>query len=188
MAKKARSSVLAAWMNRQAQPQADGTYLIRTSLWSVYQVDAATKDRWIRFRVVDGRFNLIVMAIFFIVAHGQPWALTWGLVSFVAVTLPIGYGGRFIVLRGAKRVSRDRWQGPAVIDRFGRHSRRFYLMMMIACVLMDALLVQTAWTQWNKFDAATLWSAALVVALFTGCGALMMTGYRRTAPKAGSAE
>jgi hypothetical protein len=184
MAKKPGSSVLAAWLNRQAQPQADGTYLVR-SFPFVYQVDTGTKDRWVRFLLAYRRFNLIAMVTFFIVAHGQVWGLTWGLASLAAVILPVGYGGRFIVLRGAKRVSRDRWQGPAVIDRFGRHSRRFYVVMMIVCLLMDTLIIQLVWTQWHKLDAATLWSTAPVVALFTTCGVVMMIGYRRTAPKAG---
>lgn len=188
MTEKGRSSIYAAWLDRQALPQPGGTYLIRAFFRTVFEIDGATKDRWVRFQVAYRRFAVICLVIFLIVAQGQPWALTWGLAAFAAVLIPVQYGGLFIVLRGAKRVSRDRWQGPLVIDRFGKHSPRYYLGWMVLSLLLDALFAWVAWAQWHKFDADTLWSFASAIALFTACAAVMFIGYRRTAPRAGSLE
>ena len=188
MAKKARSSIYAAWLERQALPQPGGTFLIRVFFRTVFEVDAATKDRWVRFQVAYRRFALICVVTFLIVAQGQPWALTWGLAAFAAVLIPAQYGGLFIVLRGAKRVSRDRWQGPLVIDRFGKHSRRYYLVMMVLALLLDALFAWAVSAQWHKLDASSLRQYAFVIALFTAGAAVMFIGYRRTGPKAASLE
>jgi len=187
MAKRGRPSVLAAWLNRHAQPQADGTYLVRT-LWRVYEVDSATKDRWIKFQVAYRRFGVIALAIFILALQVKAWPSTWDLVALVAVLFPVWHVGLSFVLRGAKRVSRDRWQGPLVVDRFGHRSRRYYLVMTVLCLFLDALVVPVVWAQWHKLDAVILWQYACVIALFTTCAAVMLIGYRRTSPKPASSE
>src|SRR5215468_11178135 len=188
MAKTRRSSVYAAWLDRQAQPQPGGTYLIRGYFRSVLEVDPETKDRWVRFLVAYRRFCLIGTVIFLIALQVHAWPDRWKLAAFIGVLLAVGYGGRLIVLRGAKRVSRGRWQGPLVIDRFGHHSRRYYLIMAVLALLLDALFGWVAWAQWRTFDADTHWSFAFTIALCTACAAVMLFCYRRAAPKVGSLE
>jgi hypothetical protein len=185
---KGRPSTYATWLERQARPQRDGTYLIRVSFRLVFEIDGAAKARWVRFQVAYRRFAVIVTAILILTLQVRSWPRSWDLVALAAILLPVQYGGLFIVLRGAKWVSRDRWQGPGVIDRFGKHSRRFYLIMTIVSLLMDALFVWSAWAQWHKLDAAALYQYAGVVALFSSCAALMLVGYRRMTAKVDSLE
>lgn len=187
MAKRSRSQATMAWLHRQAIPQEDGTFLVRPfyQIPLIYEIDAATKDRLVKFKLIYGRFALICSVVFFVLIKGQPWALTWGLAGFAVVIMPVGYGGLLYILRGAKRVSRHRWVGPIVIDRFSRHSRRYYLIIMFVCLLIIALLLQTVWFEWRNhmlnFDF--LWGFALVFMPFVAGTAFAALGYRRTAYK-----
>lgn len=186
MAKKGRSSVYAAWLDRQALPQPGGTYLLRVFFRFVFEVDLATKDRWVRFQVAYRRFGVIVTTIFILTLQMHFWPRIWDLAALAAIMLPVQYGGLFIVLRGARRVSRDRWQGPAVVDRFGKHSRRYYLAMMLLSLLLDALFVPVVWAKWHELDASSLAQYAFLIALPTTCAAVMFIGYRRCSVTEGS--
>jgi len=133
------TSRLREWLSRQSQQQGDGTYLIRpfSPLPIIYQVDIETNRRWTAYRVAFGRFALLWIVAYFIV--GQSWTL--GRLVWLAVFLFVGYGWPLILVRGAHRVSRRRWIGPAVVDMAGRYSRMTWAIWLVVALLMTALLV-----------------------------------------------
>src|SRR5262249_6373541 len=118
--------------------------------------------------------------------RGCSWATMGsdvGLGTFAAILLPLGYGGRFIILRKSKRVSRDRWQGPVLVDRFGRHSRGYYGVMATLALLADAVFIQLAWWSFARaHDTRSFWTC-MVLILMTSAGVVIsIVGYRRSTP------
>jgi len=185
MAQQSRSERLVSWLNRQALLQDDGTYLVRpfSRLPLIYQVDTATKDRLIANQVRTGRFAIVLMAIFFIVCHGQPWALTWGFLAFCVVLFGVGYGVPLIIIRGSRRVPRERWVGPAVIDPDGRFPRKVYLVMMLLSAGLALLFVYSAWSTPVVPSGGYDWQVALGVAFFAALAVIFAKRWHRTAPK-----
>ena len=177
-----RSERLAAWLNRQALLQPDGTYLVRpfSRLPIVYQVDAATKDRLIRGQLRFRTFSIILMVLFIGASHGEPWALTWGLLAFGVVLFGAGYGTPFFILRRSQRVPTEQWVGPAVIDPDGRFSRKTYLTLMFVSggmALFLAYLVLASPPQPGGYD----WQGGSLV-LLCAIGAIVFgMRYRRSA-------
>lgn len=57
---------------------------------------------------------------------------------WVAIPL-LGYGWLLILLRGARRVPKRRWVGPAMVDRAGRYSRTTWAIWLVVSLLMTAM-------------------------------------------------
>jgi hypothetical protein len=110
-----------AWLEKQAQPQEDGSYLARP--WGyrsgVYQIDAATKRRWIGFRIAYWWLILASVALVALLKGDDRWdsphVILSGVLAFGALVL-IGYGGLLVIFRHAPRAAKDRWTGPAIVD------------------------------------------------------------------------
>jgi hypothetical protein len=184
MARQSRKDRLKGWLERQAQPQSDGSYLIRPIQPTriIYQVDAKTKDRWISFLLTYRRYSLIGMAAFIFVANGQPWAFTWGLATFGVVIFTAYFGG-LLILRKSLRVPGARWVGPTVVDPDARYPRRYYLVLSIFGALMVALLTQLVWSTRHDQDASSPWIIVPMILLMAWATGRLAIRYRRTAPK-----
>jgi len=127
-----------AWLERQSQQQADGTYLIRPfrPMPIIYQVDAETNRRWISYQIAFGRFAWLWFITYLFA--GLEWR--WGLPVWFAVLLLVGYGWPLTLIRGAHRVPGRRWVGPAVVDRAGRYSRTTWAIWLVVSLMLTALL------------------------------------------------
>lgn len=129
---------LRAWLERQSQRQADGTYLIRPfrPMPVIYEVDTETNRRWISYQTAFGRFAWLWLITYLLV--GLRWR--WGLPVWLAVLLLAGYGWPLILVRGAHRVPRNRWIGPAVVDPAGRYSRATRAIWLVVSLALTVIL------------------------------------------------
>jgi hypothetical protein len=127
-----------AWLEKQSQQQAHGTYLIRPfrPMPIIYEVDAETNDRWISYQIAFCKFAWIWFVAFVLV--GTQWG--WGLLACCAVYLLAAYGWPLILIHGAHRVPGSRWTGAAVVDRAGRYSRTTWAIWLVVSLMLTALM------------------------------------------------
>jgi hypothetical protein len=172
-----------AWLEKQAQPQEDGSYLARP--WGyrsgVYQIDAATKHRWIAFRRAYRWLTLAVVVLFVALAgEDDPWAsprvIVSGALTFGALMM-VGYGGLFVIFRHAPRVPKDRWKGPAIVDRWGLVPRGRYLWSMATWGFFIALFAFSA-------PVGNFWQNLLFILLFAALFLLSLFSYWRAGQRA----
>jgi hypothetical protein len=175
MAQATPSQGYKAWLEKQAQPQEDGSYLARP--WGyrsgVYQIDAATKRRWVAFRRACRWLTLAVVVLFVALAgEDDPWAsprvIVAGALTFGALMM-VGYGGLFVIFRHARRVPKDRWKGPAIVDRWGLVPRGRYLWSMAIWGFFIALFAFTAPVRnfWQNLLFILLFAALFLLSLFS---------------------
>ncbi|HEX6842523.1 MAG TPA: hypothetical protein VF113_13385 [Stellaceae bacterium] len=126
MATQAPSPGWRTWLEKQAQPQGDGTYLARP--WGyfsrVYQIDERSKRHWVTFRIASLWLAAAAVAAVALIKGDDPWdaprVIVSGLLAFGALLL-VGYGGTYLIFRHAPSVARERWEGPHVVDPYGRY-------------------------------------------------------------------
>jgi hypothetical protein len=187
MVGRTSSDGYAAWLEKQAQKQADGTYLIRP--WGrfsgVYQINAATLARWNRLR----RSNLWLAFGMVVTVVGLKGDDPWNSLRTILVTvLTVGvfsailYGWAFAILRQGERVAEDRWKGPAVVDPLGVVSRRRRLWSIIAGAVLLAWFV---WASTFTPDGRSVQST-LVLLFLLALWLLSLVSYWRTRNSSGS--
>jgi hypothetical protein len=149
------------WFERQAQPQPDGSILIRPFGWlgGVYALpDVAAKDRYIaaqlrwmkRWRsghpLLFLPFVVPVVAAMLTIAGIVPIGLVAGWAAagaaFMLVVLPIWTVKRTLRHTEAKRVPHERWIGPAIRDPFSVSSCSLLLYFAIALFIWGAVGIQ----------------------------------------------
>jgi hypothetical protein len=159
------------WYERQVQPQPDGTFLFRPFGYhgGVYELpDASAKNLYVSTQsnllesVNTGRGVLVMLVISLLVFVFSLLATTlstmfssWnaGNIIFWAAlglgllwVLRFPWSARRMLRRvGAKRVPRQRWQGPAIRDPFGLYARPWLLALAFTQLVCFLTFVPSAW-------------------------------------------
>jgi hypothetical protein len=176
MAEQKSSDGLKAWLEKQALPQPDGTYLIRPLFRpGVYQIDAATKRRWIRFRVTSWWLAVIVGVLILALKDDHSWIsprVTISAVLAFSALMVVEYGAMFWILRHAQRVPDELWKGPAVFGSWRLFPRHKYLW---SAAFFGGLTAFTAWwiigtaqvgSFWQNIFSLLLFAALLLLSVF----------------------
>jgi hypothetical protein len=184
MAEPKSSDGFKAWLEEQAQPQLDGSYLIRPLGRSrVYQTDAATKRRWLRFQVAGWWLAVIVGVLILALKGGHPWTsprvITSAVLAFGALMV-VECGAVFWILRHAQRVPNERWKGPAVIGSWRIFPRHAHLWSM---ALFGGLTAFTAWRIVGAAQAGSFWQNMFSLLLFAAFFLLAVFNYWRAGRK-----
>jgi len=98
----------------------------------VYQVDEATKDRWIKFQLALGRGMYVAIAAYVFVIterRWQWWLILTSLLMYVALYLGI----EVVILSRGQRAATNRWQGPLPV--FSGPAKRYLVLSLVSAVL-----------------------------------------------------
>jgi hypothetical protein len=174
-----------------AQPQADGTFLIRlrSKRGRVRQVDAATKNRWIEFHQSCFWPDLIVSVLVLMAKGDNPWISTKVALDVLlyAAFIWAEYRGSLAILRDAPTVPEERW-APVAVSGY-RVPRSVGLMLTVT---MGVLAIVFAWytifvfKPSGGFWESGEWVSLLLAVLFV-VGLLNYRVARRQQPSAGAA-
>jgi len=172
------------WLDRQAQLQPDGSYLIRPVPLTrmVFQVNAATKDRWVSFLLAFRRYGVIAAILSIPISDGQIWAIA---LTIAALWIAF-YGGLYVILRKSPRVPADRWVGPAVVGPPLMFSRRRYLISIVGAVFVAVFFGYFGWYGNNSANGPYQWVCLGLSALMVWCAVRAAINYSRAKPEAHS--
>ena len=176
-----RTERVRARLESQAQPQGDGTFLMRPYEWTpiIYQVDAATKNRFINFKIWFGRFALLMMLLFLAsLGEGGPIPQVWGIPISIGLIVGVGYGGPAYILRRSRRVRSLRWSGPSWFAASNRYSPKTYLTMTIGSLLITVLFgnwMLSHYVSINEFVS----NGGYIIFVFVGLTVLSFVRYLR---------
>ena len=174
---------LRAVLEQQAQAQPDGSFLVRPfgRIPWIYQVDAATRDRLVRFQMEFSRFAIVALMLGALAFGRSPWMWPWGLLAIVAFIIAVGWGGRIFVLRHSPRVARDRWTGPPGPSLVPLFSRRVYLGCLWLSVMTMVISAEQVRSALRQPDAAFPWLSATVLLISVAWAGYSWVFYRRSA-------
>jgi hypothetical protein len=164
-----------AWLQELAQPQKDGTYILRP--WSLssatYQVDAATKNRWLGL-VLAVACMLLAGAIAILMAESDETLSTarvaFLIFSIYGAVVIVQYLGTFVIFRHAQRVPKQRWQEPAIVAPRSQFSRRTWTTLAVICAIfvafgIIALLAGSADDFWRAVQVIVVFGALFLSSL-----------------------
>lgn len=166
-----------AWLEKVAQPQEDGTYVLHP--WplssATYQVDVTTRDRWIRF-LLGLTCTYLAAAIAILMVQSDD-SLSTARVAFLIFSICgavviAQYVGTLVIFRHAQRVPKERWKAPAVVDRRSRFSRG----KEITFAVMYAMVIGLALVSLLAGSADDFWPAVQMIVVF---GALFLSSLLR---------
>lgn len=135
-----------SWFEKQLQPQPDGTWLARPYGWlgGVYALDAATRERYLRFQSEATFWGLLIaLPPALLVGIGPLFEWFPYVLGGIIVLVNVQYYLLWRALRGARKVAKERWAGRAVSHPAGLAAamvpRRLCRIFMVVSGLFAAV-------------------------------------------------